>query len=123
MSELQDAIERSEADYARTEDGDLLWEVTEDQALFYEAARRVANGTEIRYCLWHERRAADDSGDEDSGAIVTRFCSSQNGSHDCVIETRLLLGITTEDDDVGLGGERMDYGPQIITEDDNEQRD
>lgn len=64
--------------------------------LFVAAARLVANAAEIRYCLWHERRATDDSGDDDSGAIVTRFCSSQDGSHDCVVETRLLLDITED---------------------------
>ncbi len=68
-------------------------EMDASHRLAYEMGRKdvVANAPEIRYCLWHERRAADDSGDEDSGAIVTQFCSSQDGSHDCVIETRLLI--------------------------------
>jgi hypothetical protein len=83
VEELQDDIDLFS--------GDLAPDLGSPLANIIKAARLVADGATIRYCLWHERRAADDSGDEDSGAIVTRFCSSQDGSHDCIVETRLLV--------------------------------
>ena len=99
MSNLQDAINRVDQEVRLwdTKPGSHQDPFASNLKALVEAARRVASGIEIRYCLWHERRAADDSGDEDSGVIVTRFCSSQDGSHDCVVETRLLIGIITED--------------------------
>ena len=90
-TELQEAVRRL--------DNWEKWheEATDSERLILEAARQVVNGTEIRYCLWHERRAADNSGDEGSGVIPTRFCSSQDGSHDCVVETRLLIDVIEDE--------------------------
>ena len=92
MTGLQDALDRWDSERSEHVINRINSD-TEDVSLFVDAARQVANAPEIRYCLWHERRAADNSGDEDSGVIPTRFCSSQDGSHDCVVETRLLLDV------------------------------
>jgi hypothetical protein len=43
LQELKDAFDRCDDDYVRTKDGALVWDVTEDEALFYETARRIAN--------------------------------------------------------------------------------
>ena len=93
MTDLQDALR----EYDQKGGGlNVLPVSSPTVTTILDAVRQIANRTEIRYCLWHERRAADDSGDDDSGLIVTRFCSSQDGSHDCVVETRLLLDVTKD---------------------------
>ena len=90
MSDLQDAIDTVE------QLNSPIKAIREATDVVLEAARKYANGTEIRYCLWHERRAADNLIFTVSGLIVTRFCSSQDGSHDCVVETRLLVDVTED---------------------------
>ena len=80
--QIREALEVSLDVYAAISEPAL----SDTEALVRSAARMVVEGESIRYCFWHERRAADDVGE-----VITKHCSSQDGSSACVIGDATLI--------------------------------
>ena len=75
-TELQDALRRIPEDW----NGGLP-ETREPVLVLRKAARRVASGTEIRYCTWHESRMS----------YGADHCQTADGLHACTPSDYLLV--------------------------------
>ena len=84
IEELNDALDRKKADFARDKDGQLIWEVSEDEATIFEVATLVDNGKRIRWCTQHGTRAGPE-------AEECMMKSEWPVRHECVIVDAIIV--------------------------------